>query len=595
MIQTIKRLLYIIPDGAIRLAGMVILFLFSSGLEVIGIGAVAPFIEISGKPNLIHDNYLLKRLFDISGIVDENRFIAFLGFLIILLFCAKVFVAWLTQACIFQFGCRQQRLLINQLLDKYLFAPYTYHLKNNSSYIIDNIVEVAYKFNYIVQNLFVSVANIFIAFFLSLFLWHISSTVMLIMLIILLPILVLINSFKQKIRFWGEKNRKGKLQLIKTINHSLGGIKETKVIGCENYFRNQVLLHSYEIEASDNSFFKFSILPRFLIEAAMLISTVSVISYFLFMGNDITELHAILGVYALAAIRFLPAFSQTIAGINALRNHSYTINQIYFDLKELKREGNYKNQLSIPGDKNTNYSRSTDKLSFQKHFNIEHISYQYPNQVEFAIKNLSLSLNQGDSIAFVGKSGAGKTTLVDIILGLLIPQHGELKVDGVSIYENLRAWQNLVGYIPQSIFLADDTVKKNIAFGLPDELIDIDKLYQAIEAAQLSEVVNSLPNGIDTRVGERGVLLSGGQRQRIGIARALYYEREILVLDEATAALDNETEKLVTDAINALSGKKTLIVIAHRLSTVEHCDRIYQIEKGRVVKYGSYKEVIIKK
>ena len=192
----------------------------------------------------------------------------------------------------------------------------------------------------------------------------------------------------------------------------------------------------------------------------------------------------------------------------------------------------------------------------------------------------------------IGKSGSGKTTLVDIILGLLDPKAGDILVDGKSIYNNLRSWQDMVGYIPQSIFLIDDTVERNIAFGVPDRLIDTERMYQAIKAAQLEELIAQLPEGIKTQVGERGVRLSGGQRQRIGIARALYHERKILVLDEATSALDNETERLVSDAIKSLAGTKTLIIIAHRLTTVEHCDRVYLLEKGRVVESGSYREVV---
>jgi ATP-binding cassette, subfamily B, bacterial PglK len=198
-------------------------------------------------------------------------------------------------------------------------------------------------------------------------------------------------------------------------------------------------------------------------------------------------------------------------------------------------------------------------------------------------------------IALIGKSGAGKTTLVDVILGLLQPEKGDILADGESIYQNIRSWQDLVGYIPQSIFLVDDTVERNIAFGVPNSKIDSAKLERVIKVAQLGELVEQLPNGIKTQVGERGIRLSGGQRQRIGIARALYHEREILVLDEATAALDNETESLISEAINSLAGQKTLIIIAHRLSTVKNCDRIYLLEKGRIVNSGTYQEVVMSK
>ncbi|MEM8677009.1 MAG: ABC transporter ATP-binding protein [Cyanobacteria bacterium P01_G01_bin.67] len=575
---------------------MIILLIFSSGLEVIGIGSIAPFINLAAKPELIHQHSVFAKLYTLTNLTDESQFVACLGLLLILVFCTKVFVAWFTQVLIFKFSCRQQRLLINQLIKRYLAASYTYYLGKNSSYIVDSVIEVANKFTFIVQPLFVCIANICISISLFVLLWYTSSTVMLILLAILLPVILVINSFKQQVRAWGQQNRQSKRQLMQTINHSLGGIKETKVIGCESYFNNQVSFHTKKLEASQSKFFGFNALPRSLIEAVMLTSIISVITYFLFIGNDVNELHSVLGVYALASIRFLPAFTQAVAGVNGLRNHSYTIDQIYGDLRELQVENGHQNRsnLLIGQNHRLNGLHPSDKLKFTSDIIIDNISYRYPHQPQDAIQDLSLTINKGDSIAFIGKSGAGKTTLVDIILGLLTPQQGDIRVDNASIYTNLRAWQNLVGYIPQSIFLADDTVKRNIAFGVPDELIDIDQLYQAIKMAQLWDVVGNLANGIDTRVGERGILLSGGQRQRVGIARALYHEREILVLDEATAALDNETEQLVTDAINALSGKKTLITIAHRLTTVEKCDRIYQLEQGRIVKVGSYKEVVIK-
>ena len=593
MLQIVKRLLYIIPASKKSLAWMVFLFMFSSALEVIGIGAIAPFITLAGKPELIHQQPVLEQLFTLSAIPEESQFIAGLGLVVMFMFCLKVVIAWLTQAFIFRFSCKQQRLLINKLLDRYLAADYTYYLEKNSSYVVDNVIEVANKFTFIVQPLFVTGANICIAVSLFALLWYTSNTVMIILLAILLPVILIINSFKQRVQAWGQQNRLSKGRLIQTINHSLGGIKETKVIGCENYFKNQVSYHTKELAASQSSFFSFNILPRYLVEAAMLVSTVSVISYFLFIGNDINELHSVLGVYALASIRFLPAFTQAVGGVNSLRNHSYTINQIYSDLRKLQREEVYQSHNKLISKiQDQSGWHSEEKLKFQTEITINNICYRYPNQSQYAVAGLSLSLKKGDSIAFIGKSGAGKTTLVDIILGLLTPQQGDIKVDNVSIYSNLRAWQNLVGYIPQSIFLADDTIRRNIAFGVPDQLIDVNRLEQAIESAQLSEVISKLPNGVDSRVGERGILLSGGQRQRVGIARALYHGREILVLDEATAALDNETEKLVTDAINALSGQKTLITIAHRLTTVEKCDRVFQLEKGSIVKLGTYSEVI---
>lgn len=296
-------------------------------------------------------------------------------------------------------------------------------------------------------------------------------------------------------------------------------------------------------------------------------------------------------------MRLKPAVITMIQSTTLLRNASYVLDKLYLDLKETENieiGGRLKHLSKAKTEKflTSNNNLSKD-FTFTDRIVLDSLSYRYPNALQNSLQEISIVINKGESISFIGKSGAGKTTLVDVILGLLQPQQGDIQVDDRSIYNNLRNWQNLVGYIPQSIFLIDDTIEKNIAFGVPENLIDRQKLYRSIEAAQLEEVVENLPNGLNTVVGERGLLLSGGQRQRVGIARALYHEREILVLDEATAALDNETESLITEAITSLSGKKTLIIIAHRLTTVKHCDRIYLMEKGHIIQSGSYEEVIL--
>jgi len=303
-----------------------------------------------------------------------------------------------------------------------------------------------------------------------------------------------------------------------------------------------------------------------------------------------------LSVFAVASIRMLPAASALLGSISTVRSYRYIVDKLYFDLKEVESKKLVTNLsgsvVKIASSKKA-WSEEPQAMSFTNRVALQQVSYRYPNSNKSAIRDVSLTIKKGQAIALIGKSGAGKTTLVDIILGLLNPEGGDIQVDGVSIYHDIRQWQNLIGYIPQSIFLMDDTVERNIAFGVPDEQINSQRLQKALEAAQLSQLIADLPEGVKTWVGERGLRLSGGQRQRIGIARALYHEREILVLDEATSALDNETEGLVNEAIKSLSGQKTLIIIAHRLSTVEHCDRIYLMEQGTIVKEGSYEEVVL--
>jgi ABC-type multidrug transport system fused ATPase/permease subunit len=285
---------------------------------------------------------------------------------------------------------------------------------------------------------------------------------------------------------------------------------------------------------------------------------------------------------------------QTLAN---LRYSTPVVDQLYFDLQEVEKASwSHISEVPqiTPGAKLMSKSQTApSKLKFTDRIEVEELTFRYAADADLTLNHINLQIQKGQAIGLIGRSGAGKSTLVDVILGLLTPESGDIKVDGVSVLNDLRAWQSLIGYIPQSIFLMDQTIARNIAFGVADEHIDLHRLNRAVEAAQLSELVDQLPDGLDTFVGERGIRLSGGQRQRIGIARALYHEREILILDEATSALDNETEALVSQAIQSLSGTKTMIIIAHRLSTIEHCDRIYLLEKGQVVKSGSYQEVVL--
>jgi ABC-type bacteriocin/lantibiotic exporter with double-glycine peptidase domain len=308
-----------------------------------------------------------------------------------------------------------------------------------------------------------------------------------------------------------------------------------------------------------------------------------------------TSIGGIMAIFGIASIRLIPAVNSLVQAIAQVRNFSYVVDRLYLDLKEIEQQQQeIDDSLATSNIKNlASKSSNQSVMPFSHKLSLQNIIYRYPEVSTNAINNISFDIYKGQSIGLIGKSGSGKTTLVDIILGLLYPKSGDIQVDDVSIYQNLRAWQNLIGYIPQSIFLTDETIEKNIAFGTPDHLIDQAKLEKAIKSAQLEELIQELPQGLKTEVGERGVRLSGGQRQRVGIARALYHEREILVLDEATSALDNETEQLVNESIKSLSGTKTMIIIAHRLSTVEHCDRLYLLGQGKILKSGTYQEVVV--
>lgn len=484
-------------------------------------------------------------------------------------------------------------------MSAYLAVPYEFHLGRNSASLIKNIIiECSNFYHFCILPFLNLIANFVIICFLLLLLAQTDLILLAMILGIILPAFILFNLLGKKFQKWGQIASQSREEMIRTINHGLGGLKETRVIGCEAYFQKQMEQQARKNTRVTTLFQSSQILPRILIETTLILFSILFISlsHILFKQN-IQDLTGVLGVFAVASMRLISASSQCIQSINQMRKGSYTLDMLYLDLREIEKEKINKHLHSLPNLKVNGRINSknieSQLITFKNQVELKNVTYHYPGVSENAIDNISLSIKKGQSIALIGKSGAGKTTLVDIILGLLKPGNGDILVDNVSIYDNLRSWQNLVGYIPQSIFLTDDTIERNIAFGVRDHLINSEKLNEAIKAAQLSQLVEQLSNGIKTQVGERGVRLSGGQRQRVGIARALYHEREILVLDEATAALDNETEKLVSEAIKSLAGEKTLIIIAHRLSTVEHCDKVYLLEKGRVTKSGSYQEVVL--
>ena len=397
---------------------------------------------------------------------------------------------------------------------------------------------------------------------------------------------------KDRLARWSKDGFHAYGEIIRITNHGLGGLKETRIIGCESYFENQMEEQSGIYAQATTLASAYGNLPRFVIEPLMMSFLIGFTFLFITLNQNKTQnLTGVLGIFALASVRLLPAVGNLISGINVIRGNSYSLDRLFFDLKELEKENLITD--SALHDHNLLLNQNQQKFQFLDQVILDQLTFQYPNTTKNVLEEISLSIRKGESIGLIGKSGAGKTTLVDVLLGLFTPQFGDIKVDGVSVYSNLRAWQNMLGYVPQSIFLIDDTLERNIAFGVADHLIDQNRLKKAIEMAQLSEVVEQLSDGVKTIVGERGVLLSGGQRQRVGIARVLYHEREILVFDEATAALDTETEHLITQATKVLAGTKTIIIIAHRLSTIEHCDCIYQLEQGRILKSGSYQEVIV--
>lgn len=582
------KFFYILSGRKKQLVVLILLATFASVLEAFGIGLVGPFIAVAtnaGSP--------VTTFFERFGL-QSTQVLPFLGLTVVLAFYLKTFLSFCVQRYIFQFGFMQRGLLCSRLMYAYSRAPYTYHLAHNSAELTQNILNETDVFaNRVLFPLLFTFSNgaIILAIVLLLIMTNVLAVV--IVLGVFLVSVLIVQQFKGKITQWGKERSGSFEEMIRIINHSFGGLKDIRIIGCETYFEKQADVQMKRYAASGASYYAFSNLPRYTMEAFLV--TFLVVFTFLFLrmsGNDTGNLNAVLGIFAMASIRVLPAVSAVINGVNEVRYAMSAMDRIYLTLQELENvPGRLKSAPYDPAMVGVDIPVA--KMPFQHAIELKQVTYRYPEVDEPALHNISLTLKKGESIGLIGRSGAGKTTLVDVILGLLEIETGDITADGVSIYDHLKSWQQLIGYVPQSIFLIDDTLERNIALGVPDHLIDPERLQKAIEIAQLSDLVDRLPEGVKTVLGERGMRLSGGQRQRVGIARVIYHDREILIFDEATAALDNETESLVSDAVKALGGVKTMIIIAHRLTTVEHCDRIYLMERGQMIKSGSYEEVVL--
>ncbi|MEL7352915.1 MAG: ABC transporter ATP-binding protein [Cyanobacteria bacterium P01_A01_bin.116] len=611
MIQYLSKVLYILSGSRMQLVLLLGSFVFASLLEALGVGLIAPFLSIAADPNIARES-ILQGLLSFLQLTSDSQIVTGLALMLIVVFCVKTAVYFFCKLYILKYSYWQKNRLEVRLMETYLRIPYIFHLNKNSAVLVKNIAIEAHQFttNSLIPLLEI-IANIIVMTVLLALLAYSDISLLIVALVIILPTILVFARLSRRVKAWGEIMSTANHNMIAAINHGIGGLKETKVIGCESHFEQE--LHSYSKQYSDAAVRSdaFRVLPRVSIEAILVVFLLVFIVFSqLVTGRSLSELTAVMGLFAVASIRLVPAVSQILSALGQIRFSLFALDMLCMDLKETEQfnqDGTQKSRLAVstPSQiasqraRNLGHDRapqsSMASLPFNYEVALEGITYRYPSAEAPAIKNFSLTLRKGESIALVGKSGSGKTTLVDILLGLLEPEQGDITVDGRSAYEDIRGWQNLLGYIPQSIFLTDSTIEQNIAYGVPVEEIDNERLQQAIAAAQLEELIAQMPDGVKTEVGERGVRVSGGQRQRIGIARALYHGREILVLDEATSALDTETEQLVSEAINALAGSKTLIIIAHRYSTIEKCDRIYELSNGELEQSGTYSEVIAAK
>ena len=572
----LKKLSYIFDRNAkITIMGLLLLIIIGSFFEMLGVTVFMPFIELIMNSESLQTNELLIRLFSLFHASTLEGCISILAVIIIFFYIIKNIYLTFMQNCILNFSYKTRMKLAKRLLATYMDEPYSFHLNKNAAELQRSLQVDANQFMLLLNGVLQFIAEITVCIAIGLFLFHTSHSITVIVAGLLVFCVGLYFEVSKKVSLrLGEQNQNYNAKLMQWINQSLGGIKEVKVLEREGYFVKAYRENYKKLIKGAKTNEMLATVPKYITETVVMSGLLLAIVFKLYFGHgEIATFIPQLTAFALAAFRLLPSIGKINAYINNIMYCLPSLELIYNDFKDV--EGH----TFIEEKEDT----TLNKYRFVKEVSINNIVYKYPNTEVNVINNVSFKIPKGKTVAFIGSSGAGKTTMADIILGLLPPTSGTITVDGWNIFEHMHEWHKMLGYIPQSIYLSDDSILNNVAFGIDEDKIDIEAVREALRKAQLLEYVESLPDGLNTFVGDRGVRLSGGQRQRIGIARALYHNPDILVLDEATSALDNETEQAVMESIENLQGLKTMIIIAHRLTTIKKADLILSVEKGSMI------------
>lgn len=582
--SVLKKINYIFDKKQkIRLALLTIIIIVGAFVELLGISIIMPLVSIVSNTSMIHSNKYYSFFYDFFHLKSDSQFILLMIFAIIFIYIFKNIYLIIMYDLQYRFSYNNEKRLSKKMLNSYMQQSYLFHVSKNISELQRNVTtDVSMFFQtalLCMQILTEGSVCVALAFFL--FFTDKSITIGVAALLIMFAF-VFIKIFKKEARKLGEINRINNVQLGKWIRQSFEGIKEIKILNRESFFLEKVEYYYSSYADAQRRNMLIGVIPRPIFEAVSVTAMLLVVGVKIYRGVDLSYFIPVLSAFAIAAFRLLPSFGRLTSYIKDVNYNKSAVDSVYNDLKEV----------------DTLMANNRERLENREPINlidgiyVKNISFKYPSIDAYVLRNISLKIPKNKSVALVGSSGSGKTTLADIILGILTPEAGNVYADDIDIYTNPYGWHRNLGYIPQVIYLLDDSIRSNILFGVSDCEVSDEAVWTALEAAQLKEFVEGLEDGIDTVVGERGVRLSGGQRQRIGIARALYYNPEILVLDEATSALDNETEAAVMEAINGLKGKKTLLIIAHRLTTIEHCDIIYEVSHGGVIQKGAHDEKI---
>lgn len=566
----------------VQFVGLLFLGIGCALVQTFGVSAILPFIQAILTPEVIVENRYIRPILIRLNISDPNTVIYVVGFGIVLVYIIKNIYLIIANYIQVRFRCHFHEDLANRLLESYLKRPYSYFITTTSSAIIQAIQNDSNSVYDIMNTLYQLVAEGCTIVLLGILLAY-SDMFMAVGVIAVCGVcFVLVTvGFKRKLAEYGTISREAQKEQYKYLYQPIMGNKDIKVMQRSDFFTKYFRIATQKVTKTTIVYSIITSLPEKIIETVCISGIIGIVCIRLRMGVDVMKFIPQLSIFAVAAFRILPSISKCAGYLQTLVFYRPSMEAAYEDMAAFnKYEKDFQKYYALEEQRLSQQHISMSDLAFKKEIKIDHIDWKYDNSDELVLNDLALTIHKGEAVAFIGPSGAGKTTLADIILGLLQPQKGKVYMDGVDIYAIPKTWSKIIGYVPQSVFLTDDTIRANVTFGLSPELITDEEVWEALDKAQIKEYVESLPLGLDTLVGERGIRFSGGQKQRIAIARAIYHDPDILVLDEATSALDGETENAVMEAIDHLHGQKTLIIIAHRLSTIRNCDTIYEIRGG---------------
>jgi len=569
----------------LQFVGVMAVAIAAALLQALGIISVLPFLQLVMEPEMVRENKWLNLLFVSLGFKSVFSFTIFVGFAMLGILLVgnaiSAFFAWLKVRFVWQ----KNHDISSALLRKYLSLPYVYFLSKHSADLGKNILsEVEQMTGHLLLPLMRILTSGIVVFIILTLLFFVNPAVAAITVLLFGSLYVAIFVFlRRRLRVKGEKRVQENTGRFTVATEALAGIKDIKILGREGYFLERFSNHSAKFSKLQAWVAVIGQLPQYFMETVAFGGVIALILVLLSLGQEGSKIIPLVSFFVFAGYRLMPAFQEIFYGVSSVQFNRAILDRISRDMNEETTAPPVFKKRELPAP-----------LVLRERIALENMSFCYPHSRQIALSHVSLEIPKSSFVGLVGPTGGGKTTLGDLLIGLLSPSEGRMTVDGVEIRgNNVWNWQRNIGYVPQQVFLYDDTVTRNVVFGLPDERIDRTRVEEVCRIANLHDFIEQeLPNGYDTPIGERGIRLSGGQKQRIGIARALYHDPEVLVLDEATSSLDGITERAVLQAIENVAKKKTVIAIAHRLTTVKNCDTIYLIDKGAIVTQGTYEELM---